>query len=65
MGNDKETQIHLSEADIDLIVSKVIEQLENKIYNDVGRGIMAMIWRGVIIAIIAIAGYGVGGHVFK
>ena len=58
---------HLSEEDIDRIVAKVCDQIENRLYNNVGQGIVSLVWRGVLIGIIGLAAYGVSGqlHMWK
>lgn len=58
-------RLELSDAEIDRIVDKVVDKLEKKIYINVGQGIVALIWRGIIIALLAIAAYGAGVHFFK
>lgn len=67
--NDESQQTgkHLSEEDIDRIVDKVCNQIENRLYSNVGQGIVGLLWRGVLLAIIGLAAYGVVGqlHFFK
>lgn len=67
--NDEQqlTGIHLSDDDVNRIVDKVCEQIENRLYNNVGQGIVSLVWRGVLLAVIALAAYGVAGqiHWFK
>jgi hypothetical protein len=58
-------EFRLSEEDIDIIVDKVCTKIETRIYHDVGKGVLAMVARGVVIALIALAGYAIGGHVLK
>lgn len=59
----KETR--LKPEDIDLIVDKVCDRIEEKIYKDVGRGILALAWRGILLIIVLVASYGVSGHFWK
>lgn len=55
----------LTEEEIDMIVDKVCSKLEAKLYLNVGQGIFGLIWKGVVVLLIAIAGYGAGIHIFK
>lgn len=50
-------EIRLKEEDIDLIVNKVCAKIEQRIYSDVGRGILKLAWRGILIAIVVCAAW--------
>ena len=55
----------LTDAEIEAIAERVTEKLEDKLYTNVGQGVMGLVWRGVIIIMIGLAGYGVGHGLFK
>ncbi len=55
----------LSDEEIDIIVTKVCDNLEKKLYLNIGAGLMSLIWRAIVIGLIAIAGYGAGIHFFR
>lgn len=56
---------HLSEEDIEKIVDHICEKLEKKLYLNLGRGALGMIWKILVTLAIAVAGYGAGVHWFK
>lgn len=61
-----ETKYHnLSEEDIEKIVDKVCDKLEKKLYLNIGRGAVGVLWKAVILGAIALASYGAGIHFFK
>lgn len=55
----------ITEQEIDLIVEKVCDKLEKKLYLNIGKGLMGFVWKGVIIGLIALAAYGAGSGFFK
>jgi tetrahydromethanopterin S-methyltransferase subunit G len=55
----------LSEEEINEIVEKVCDKIEKRLYQNVGKGIIALAMKGVIIGLIALAGYGAGTHFIK
>lgn len=63
MANDEQKYPHLTEEDIDKIVEKVCDKIENRLYNNVGSGIVGLVWRGMLLGLIALAAYGVVGQV--
>lgn len=63
MHDTRQTQ--LSEKQIEEIVDKVCDKLEKKLYLNLGKGMLAIVWKGVILVAIALAGYGAGVHWFK
>lgn len=59
-------EVRLKEEDIDLIVNKVCAKIEQRIYTDVGVGVMKLAWRGILIGLVILAAYGAGvGNLFK
>lgn len=59
------TEVHLSEAEMDIIADKVCDRLQHKLYLNIGSGVVAMFWRGLITIMIGIAAYGFSSHFFK
>lgn len=57
--------IRLNEHEIDAIVDKVCDKLEKKLYLNIGKGLLGIAWKGIIVLLIAVAGYGAGIHWFK
>lgn len=55
-----EKQLKLSEEDINLIVDRVSARIEANLYQNVGRGLIQLAVRGVIIGLIILAAYGAG-----
>lgn len=62
--DDQQIQ-HLSDEDINKLCDKLCDRIENRLYTNIGSGIMGLLWRGILIAIIAIASYGFLGHTWK
>jgi len=58
-------QSNISEGDIEKIVDRVCDRLEKKLYLNIGRGALGIVWKIVVTLAIAIAGYGAGVHWFK
>lgn len=57
----------LTDADIEALANILEERLADRFYNNLGRGVWAMAKRGVVIVVLALAGYGAftkigGGH---
>ncbi len=55
----------LTDEEIELIVSKVCDNLEKKLYLNIGKGLLGMVWKTILIGLIAIAAYGAGMHFWK
>ena len=53
----------LTDADIDALTEALREKVITEFYQDLGKGIWALVWRGIIIAAIAIAAIGAGKHI--
>lgn len=54
----------LTEEEIDQIAKRVTEQLQQDFLINVGSGVVALAWKGVIIILILLACYGAGKHFF-
>jgi len=56
----------LSEEDRDAIARKVFERFQEQFYLNVGKGVWKLVWKVLILALIAVAAYGAaGGQLFK
>ncbi len=56
----------LSEEDRDAIARKVFSRFQDQFYMNVGKGLWRLVWKVVILGLIAIAAYGAGGgQLFK
>lgn len=56
---------NLTDEEMDAIAQKVCDRLEHKLYLNVGSGVIAMFWKGIITVLIGVAAYGFGSHFFK
>lgn len=50
----------LSDDEMNVLAEKVCNKLEEKLYLNIGSGVLGLVWKGIIVAIIAIAAYGFG-----
>jgi hypothetical protein len=48
----------ISDADVDAITEALREKVIEGLYRDLGKGIWGLVWRGVVVALIAIAAFG-------
>lgn len=55
----------LSEEEINKIARMVVEQIEADLYLNIGSGLVSLVWKGIIMGILAIAAYGFFGHFGK
>lgn len=53
---------NLSQDEIDAIARKVVEQLQNDLYVNVGSGLIALAWKGIMLILIMLAAYGATKH---
>jgi hypothetical protein len=60
MDNQDQQKLRLSDEDIELIVTKVCDKIENNLYHNVGKGIMQLAFKGIIIGLLVLAAYGAG-----
>lgn len=48
----------LTDADASMIAEKLERRLLSRFYTNLGMGFWAIIWRGIIVLLLAIAAYG-------
>jgi hypothetical protein len=60
MSDKGEFKIELTDDQINLIVDKVADRIEDRLYHNVGKGVMQLAMKGIIIGIIIVAAYGAG-----
>jgi hypothetical protein len=60
--DDKRT---LSNADVEAITEQLERSLLRKFQLNVGKGVLGVVWRVFIYALIAVAAYGAGGGLKK
>lgn len=59
MGDEQNSERTLSDADVDAVLDRAFDRLRSA----VGSGVLALVWRGVVIGIIGLAAYGIAkGH---
>lgn len=49
---------NLTDADVRAIVDEMEERMTARFYGDLGRGVWAVIWKAIIMAMIGLAAYG-------
>lgn len=49
---------HLTEADVDAIVSALEKRVAEKFYRDLGKGVWGLVWKALVIGLLAVAAYG-------
>lgn len=57
MEEDKRPR-HLTDADVEAIVSTLQVRVVKRFYTDLGRGVWGLAWRGIVLGLVAIAAYG-------
>ncbi len=62
--NERRTRT-LTDADVEALTNSLRKKVIQEFYHDLGRGIWAMVWRGILIAAIAIAAFGAGKRGFN
>lgn len=61
MGKDRT----ITDEDAEAVAEALENRLAKRFYLNLGKGIFALIWRGIIYAGIALASYGAGSGWFK
>jgi hypothetical protein len=54
----KESNRSLTDADVEAITEALREKVIMEFYKDLGRGVWGLVWRLIVLAIIAIAAFG-------
>lgn len=54
-GQDERT---LTDADVEAIAAALETRLVNNFYQDLGKGVMGIVKKMLVVALIAVAGYG-------
>ena len=49
---------NLTDADVDAVAGALIKQIRQEFFLDVGRGFLSLVWKGAILALLALAVYG-------
>lgn len=52
----------LTDEEVEMIARRVTEQLQQDLYVNVGSGLIALAWKGVILILLGLACYGAGKH---
>lgn len=55
---------NLSDSDVDKIVERLEQRMLERLHQNVGRGVLAMLWTWSIRIIIILAAYGAGASDF-
>jgi hypothetical protein len=50
----------LTEDEVNSIANSVCDKMLERLYKNTGSGMFSLLWKGILIGIIAIAAYGVG-----
>ena len=51
----------ITDADVDAIVTRLEQRAAQRFQINVGRGVLGLAWKAVILLMIFLAGYGVAG----
>ena len=51
----------ITDADVDAIVSRLEQRAAQRFQINVGRGVLGLVWKAVMLLLIFLAGYGVSG----
>ena len=52
----------LSEADVQAIAKALEDRLASRLITNAGKGILALAWKGVLLAVLWLAVYGMTSH---
>lgn len=53
-----EAERNLTDDDVKAIVDQMETRFAERFYGDLGRGVWGVVWKAIIVAIIAVAAYG-------
>ncbi|MRW88882.1 hypothetical protein GJ699_02670 [Duganella sp. FT80W] len=48
----------LTDADVEAIVQLLDKKVTERFYSDLGRGVMGLVWKAIVVAIVGVAAYG-------
>lgn len=48
----------ITDADAEAIAEALKERIKREFYTDLGRGVFGIAWRGLIVALVAVAAWG-------
>lgn len=51
----------LTDADVKAIAAQIEQGITQRFQLNVGRGVLGLVWRTIIYALVAVAAYGAGG----
>lgn len=51
----------ITDADVDAIVARLEQRAAQRFQINVGRGVLGLVWKAVMLLLIFLAGYGVSG----
>ncbi len=58
MDENERRQRTLTDADVEALTEAMRKKWIDSFYKDLGKGVWALVWRAVVIAVVAIAAYG-------
>lgn len=58
MDEEERRQRTLTDADVEALTEALRQKWIRAFYQDLGKGVFALVWRAVVVAMIAIAAYG-------
>lgn len=62
---DHQIKHALTDLEIQKIAERVAVELEENLYNNVGKGVMSLVYKGILILLVVLAAYGAGMSWFK
>ncbi|WP_143040705.1 hypothetical protein [Paraburkholderia caballeronis] len=51
----------LTDADVEALAAKLEENIARRLYLNVGKGVLAVAWKWVVLGVIMLGAYGAGG----
>ncbi len=53
-----EEERNLTDDDVKALADELEKRLENLVYSNLGRGLLSLAWKGIVVAVLGIAAYG-------
>ena len=53
-----EAERNLTDDDVKAIVDQMENRLAERFYGDLGRGVWSVVWKAIVVGMIAVAAYG-------